>query len=63
MTSGTRMTVEDLLKLTNFNRQDIEILSRNFSAVAQVNDKIDRSRFRDMLADTFGVDDSLIMDR
>lgn len=44
-------------------RQDIDILSRNFQQVAGPTDKIDRSRFRDMLADVFGVDDSLIMDR
>ncbi|KAI8922714.1 hypothetical protein BC831DRAFT_474806 [Entophlyctis helioformis] len=63
MSGSTRMTLEDLLKLTNFNRQEIDTLSRHFASLAQANDKIDRSRFRDMLADTFGVDDSLIMDR
>lgn len=41
----------------------METLNRHFSSLAGVNDKIDRSRFRDMLADIFGVDDSLIMDR
>ncbi|KAH6564514.1 hypothetical protein BASA50_001471 [Batrachochytrium salamandrivorans] len=61
--SGARDSIEDLLKITNFNRAEVETLSRNFSLVAQANDKIDRSRFRDILADTFGVDDSLIMDR
>ncbi|KAI8832871.1 hypothetical protein BC829DRAFT_355780, partial [Chytridium lagenaria] len=46
------------------NRQELEVLNRRFSElVAPQLDKIDRSRFRDLLADTFGVDDSLIMDR
>ena len=31
--------------------------------MASNGDKIDRSRFRDMLVDQFGIDDSLIMDR
>ncbi|KAJ3106879.1 EF-hand calcium-binding domain-containing protein 1 [Phlyctochytrium planicorne] len=61
---ATRMGTDDLLKLTNFNRQELEVLIRRFSdLVAPQIDKIDRSRFRDLLADTFGVDDSLIMDR
>ncbi|KAJ3293383.1 EF-hand calcium-binding domain-containing protein 1 [Borealophlyctis nickersoniae] len=33
------------------------------AGVGEVVGRIDRSRFRDLLADTFGVDDSLIMDR
>jgi hypothetical protein len=41
----------------------VEALNRHFLSLAGVNEKIDRSRFRDMLADIFGVDDSLIMDR
>ena len=45
------------------NRSDLEILSKAFGDLAGSADKIDRSRFRDMLADQFGVDDSLIMDR
>lgn len=52
-----------MLKLTNFNRLEIETLTKRFSELAGQTDKIDRSRFRDILADTFGVDDSLIMDR
>ncbi|KAI9332718.1 hypothetical protein DFJ73DRAFT_963370 [Zopfochytrium polystomum] len=59
----TRMTIDDALKLTNFNRQEIEILTRRFSELTGQLEKIDRPRFRDLLADTFGVDDSLLMDR
>ncbi|KAJ3259812.1 EF-hand calcium-binding domain-containing protein 1 [Boothiomyces macroporosus] len=58
-----RLPVEDIIKITNFTRPEVETLNRHFSSLAGVNDKIDRSRFRDMLADIFGVDDSLIMDR
>ncbi|KAI8802352.1 hypothetical protein BJ742DRAFT_715206 [Cladochytrium replicatum] len=54
---------DDLLKLTNFTRPEFDLISRHFADLAQQNDKIDRSRFRDVLADTFGVDDSLLMDR
>ncbi|EGF82885.1 hypothetical protein BATDEDRAFT_86384 [Batrachochytrium dendrobatidis JAM81] len=61
--AATRTSMEDLLKTTNFSRAEIDILGRSFTLTAQTSDKIDRSRFRDMLADTFGVDDSLIMDR
>ncbi|KAJ3242103.1 EF-hand calcium-binding domain-containing protein 1 [Chytriomyces hyalinus] len=60
---STRMSVDDLLKTTNFNRGEIETLTRHFTELASLMDKIDRSRFRDLLADTFGVDDSLLMDR
>ncbi|KAJ3212648.1 EF-hand calcium-binding domain-containing protein 1 [Dinochytrium kinnereticum] len=43
---------------------EIDTLNKRFGdLVAPQLDKIDRSRFRDLLADTFGVDDSLIMDR
>ena len=59
----SRMTVEDITRLTPFTRPEVDILNRNYSRVAGLNDKIDRSRFRDMLADVFRVDDSLIMDR
>ena len=45
------------------NRQEIDTLGKQFSILAPQTDKIDRSRFRDLLADTFGVDDSLLMDR
>ncbi len=65
-----RLTADEILKITNcicihnlVTRAEIETLNRKFSCLATVNEKIDRSRFRDMLADTFGVDDSLIMDR
>ncbi|KAJ3276584.1 EF-hand calcium-binding domain-containing protein 1 [Terramyces sp. JEL0728] len=65
-----RLPVEDIIKITNCNqalmlvaRPEVETLNRYFSSLAGANDKIDRSRFRDMLADIFGVDDSLIMDR
>ncbi|KAJ3332866.1 EF-hand calcium-binding domain-containing protein 1 [Blyttiomyces sp. JEL0837] len=44
-------------------KNEIEILTKHFVELAPQMDKIDRSRFRDLLADTFGVDDSLIMDR
>ncbi len=46
------------------SRSEIERLGQIYSELAaSSNDKIDRSTFRDMLADQFGVDDSLIMDR
>ena len=54
------------LTLTNKidSRSEIERLGQIYSELAaSSNDKIDRSTFRDMLADQFGVDDSLIMDR
>ncbi len=45
-------------------RQEVELLTRRFSELATpATDKIDRSCFRDLLADTFGVDDTLLMDR
>ncbi|KAI8610134.1 hypothetical protein BC830DRAFT_1070172 [Chytriomyces sp. MP71] len=59
----TRTSPEDLLKITNFSKGEIETLTRHFTELATQMDKIDRSRFRDLLADTFGVDDSLLMDR
>ncbi|KAJ3413168.1 EF-hand calcium-binding domain-containing protein 1 [Chytridiales sp. JEL 0842] len=60
---ATRMSQDDALKVTNFLRPEIEILTKHFQDLATSMDKIDRARFRDLLADTFGVDDSLIMDR
>ncbi|KAJ3138508.1 EF-hand calcium-binding domain-containing protein 1 [Physocladia obscura] len=45
------------------NALELETLTRHFTELAVQMDKIDRSRFRDLLADTFGVDDSLLMDR
>jgi hypothetical protein len=41
----------------------VDVLNRQFESIAGINDKIDRSGFRDLLADIFSVDDSLIMDR
>ena len=38
-------------------------MTHNFSLLAPANDKIDRSHFRDLLSDQFGMDDSLLMDR
>jgi Ca2+-binding EF-hand superfamily protein len=59
-----RMPLEEQLKQTNFTRLELETLSTKFTELAQPqNDKIDRARFRDILADTFGIDDSLLMDR
>ncbi|KAI9347342.1 hypothetical protein BDR26DRAFT_74298 [Obelidium mucronatum] len=60
---AARISPEDLLKTTNFNRAEIDSLTTHFTSLATAMDKIDRSRFRDLLADTFGVDDSLLMDR
>ncbi|KAL3894003.1 MAG: hypothetical protein SGCHY_005519, partial [Lobulomycetales sp.] len=62
--AATRTPIDELVKTTNFTRQDLETLSLKFTELAQQqNDKIDRARFRDILADTFGIDDSLLMDR
>lgn len=55
--------MEDLLKTTSFNRNEIEALIRQFNSMSPHNDKIDRARFRDLLSDHFGIDDSLLMDR
>lgn len=70
---SSRLGIEELLKLTQclcyfFNilvtRQEIETLTQKYTELAQQqNDKIDRARFRDILADAFEIDDSLIMDR
>ncbi|KAI9208822.1 uncharacterized protein BJ171DRAFT_454517 [Polychytrium aggregatum] len=60
---ATRMSLEDLMKVTNFSRPELELLSRKFSELCLHNEKIDRAKFRDLLADTFEVDDSLLMDR
>ena len=45
------------------SRQEVDTINMHYNNLVGLNDKIDRSRFRDMLADIFGVDDSLIMDR
>ncbi|KAJ3118121.1 EF-hand calcium-binding domain-containing protein 1 [Nowakowskiella sp. JEL0407] len=58
-----RTSIDDLLKITYFTRSELEHLTKHYNELVHTNDKIDRSRFRDLLADTFGVDDSLIMDR
>ncbi|RKP19097.1 EF-hand [Rozella allomycis CSF55] len=55
--------IEDFLKSTNFSREELEIMTSNFGLLSPVNDKIDRSHFRDLLTDQFGMDDSLLMDR
>jgi len=61
---SARLPFEDLLKLTQFTRQELETLTQKYNEMAQQqNDKIDRARFRDILADAFGIDDSLLMDR
>ncbi len=71
---AARSSFDDLVKITNCNwssfyhyhlvsRQDLEIMTLNFSLLSPVNDKIDRSHFRDLLTDQFGMDDSLLMDR
>jgi Ca2+-binding EF-hand superfamily protein len=67
------MPLDEQLKQTNctpslltpsVTRLELETLSQKFTELAQPqNDKIDRARFRDILADTFGIDDSLLMDR
>ncbi|KAJ3357813.1 EF-hand calcium-binding domain-containing protein 1 [Entophlyctis luteolus] len=44
-------------------RPEIDTLTIRFTELASQMDKIDRAKFRDLLADTFGVDDSLLMDR
>ncbi|KND03698.1 uncharacterized protein SPPG_01164 [Spizellomyces punctatus DAOM BR117] len=77
---AVRAGADDLVKITNFTRQDIEVLQHRFIGLlppqqspgigsdrdplaALYAGKIDRARFRDLLADVFGVDDSLLMDR
>ncbi|KAI9136688.1 hypothetical protein BKA69DRAFT_1022516, partial [Paraphysoderma sedebokerense] len=55
--------IEELLKITNFSKQELEILTRNFNYLSPVNDKVDKTHFRDLLCDHFGIDDSLLMDR
>ncbi|RKO99990.1 hypothetical protein CXG81DRAFT_30068 [Caulochytrium protostelioides] len=60
---ATRIAVEDLLKATNFTRAELETVSKAFADLDPVNDKVDRAHFRDLLADTFNIDSSLIMDR
>ncbi|KAJ3021370.1 EF-hand calcium-binding domain-containing protein 1 [Thoreauomyces humboldtii] len=79
--AAVRASPEELLKNTNFTRQEVEALQFRFAGllppqpnssfggadrdplVALYTGKIDRARFRDLLADGFGVDDSLLMDR
>ncbi|ORX47920.1 EF-hand [Piromyces finnis] len=46
-----------------FSRNEIEYLDKNFYQLAGSNEKIDRTRFRDLLTDDFEIDDSLLMDR
>ncbi|TPX62371.1 hypothetical protein PhCBS80983_g00504 [Powellomyces hirtus] len=78
---AARASPDELLKNTNFTRQEVEVLQSRFAGLLppQANNafggadrdplaylyagKIDRARFRDLLADVFGVDDSLLMDR
>ncbi|KNE63470.1 hypothetical protein AMAG_08596 [Allomyces macrogynus ATCC 38327] len=69
-TAGTNMaatkaplTIDDLVKVTNLTKSDLEQLQRKFQQLAPVHDKVDRSHFRDLLCDKFGIDDSLLMDR
>lgn len=61
---GNRTGTEDLMKITGLNRLEIEALIKRFNTLATPqNDKIDRARFRDLISDHFGIDDSLLMDR
>ncbi|KAJ3148350.1 EF-hand calcium-binding domain-containing protein 1 [Geranomyces michiganensis] len=106
---AARASPDELLKTTNFTRQEVEVLQHRFAGLipaqpvtsygnggggggggggsgaggvgaggavgggaggadrdplaALYAGKIDRARFRDLLADGFGVDDSLLMDR
>ena len=67
---ATRMGMDDILRITNcisslilVNKVEAETLVKRFNELATTNDKIDRSSFRDLLADTFGIDDTLIKDR
>ncbi|KAG4099011.1 EF-hand [Neocallimastix lanati (nom. inval.)] len=46
-----------------FTKNEIDYLNRNFYQLAGSNEKIDRTRFRDLLTDDFEIDDSLLMDR
>jgi hypothetical protein len=50
------------LLLTPVAKPDLDILTKHFASLA-TKDRIDRSRFRDMLAGQFQIGDSLIMDR
>jgi len=47
----------------SFTKNEIDYLNRNFYQLAGSNEKIDRTRFRDLLTDDFEIDDSLLMDR
>ncbi|KAJ1517396.1 EF-hand calcium-binding domain-containing protein 1 [Coelomomyces lativittatus] len=57
------LTIDDLVKLTNLTKNELELLTQKFQQLSPQNDKLDRSRFRDLLCDKFGIDDSLLMDR
>jgi Ca2+-binding EF-hand superfamily protein len=46
-----------------FKKNEIVFLNKNFYQLAGTNEKIDRTRFRDLLTDDFEIDDSLLMDR
>ncbi|ORX81871.1 EF-hand [Anaeromyces robustus] len=46
-----------------FTKNEIDYLNKNFYQLAGSNEKIDRTRFRDLLTDDFEIDDSLLMDR
>jgi len=46
-----------------FSKNEIDYLNKNFYQLAGSNEKIDRTRFRDLLTDDFEIDDSLLMDR
>ncbi|TPX51066.1 hypothetical protein SeMB42_g01430 [Synchytrium endobioticum] len=60
----SRLPIEELMKITNFSRSELHALTRRFAELGpDRTDRVDRARFRDLLADTFGVDDSLLMDR
>jgi len=45
------------------SKNEIDYLNKNFYQLAGSNEKIDRTRFRDLLTDDFEIDDSLLMDR
>ncbi|ORZ40207.1 hypothetical protein BCR44DRAFT_1424629, partial [Catenaria anguillulae PL171] len=57
------LTVDELVKITNLSKTEIEQLQRRFSQLGPVNERVDRPHFRDLLCDKFGIDDSLLMDR
>ena len=75
--SENRAGYEDLLKNTSCKcdenqwflirivlKPELDIITKHFNSLASIqNDKIDRSKFRDLLADSFDINDSLLMDR